>query len=149
MNNNRGGERTIYDESLFRIFLWSGFPIFMILLFACVAISGIVFIYRHSDPEGVKIIIFCFAVLIPVSYGSPFVSLFKAWKQQHKIGIFWKERTDHHLPEWKRDWYLICDRTFEDIDGKKHTLKFSYESWALEFQKWFEKQTYEKENVEL
>ena len=30
--------------------------------------------------------------------------------QQHKIGIFWKERTDHHLPEWKRDWYLICDR---------------------------------------
>ena len=64
MNNNRGGERTIYDESLFRIFLWSGFPIFMILLFACVAISGIVFIYRHSDPEGVKIIIFCFAVLI-------------------------------------------------------------------------------------
>ena len=41
MNNNRGGERTIYDESLFRIFLWSGFPIFMILLFACVAISGI------------------------------------------------------------------------------------------------------------
>ena len=106
MNNNRGGERTIYDESLFRIFLWSGFPIFMILLFACVAISGIVFIYRHSDPEGVKIIIFCFAVLIPVSYGSPFVSLFKAWKQQHKIGIFWKERTDHHLPEWKRDWYL-------------------------------------------
>ena len=34
--------------------------------------------------------------------------------------------------------------TFEDIDGKKHTLKFSYESWALEFQKWFEKQTYEK-----
>ena len=39
--------------------------------------------------------------------------------------------------------------TFEDIDGKKHTLKFSYESWALEFQKWFEKQTYEKENVEL
>ena len=28
--------------------------------------------------------------------------------------------------------------------GKKHTLKFSYESWALEFQKWFEKQTYEK-----
>lgn len=52
MNNNRGGERTIYDESLFRIFLWSGFPIFMILLFACVAISGIVFIYRHSDPEG-------------------------------------------------------------------------------------------------
>ena len=91
MNNNRGGERTIYDESLFRIFLWSGFPIFMILLFACVAISGIVFIYRHSDPEGVKIIIFCFAVLIPVSY----------------------------------------------------------ESWALEFQKWFEKQTYEKENVEL
>lgn len=90
MNNNRGGERTIYDESLFRIFLWSGFPIFMILLFACVAISGIVFIYRHSDPEGVKIIIFCFAVLIPVSYGSPFVSLFKAWKQQHKIGIFGK-----------------------------------------------------------
>lgn len=41
MNNNRGGERTIYDESLFRIFLWSGFPIFMILLFACVAIAGL------------------------------------------------------------------------------------------------------------
>lgn len=101
MNNNRGGERTIYDESLFRIFLWSGFPIFMILLFACVAISGIVFIYRHSDPEGVKIIIFCFAVLIPVSYGSPFVSLFKAWKQQHKIDC--NAFRISHLQPFKQD----------------------------------------------
>ena len=130
MNNNRGGERTIYDESLFRIFLWSGFPIFMILLFACVAISGIVFIYRHSDPEGVKIIIFCFAVLIPVSYGSPFVSLFKAWKQQHKIGIFWKERTDHHLPEWKRDWYLICDRGGFILEHRSYTRYFRRTSRA-------------------
>ena len=90
MNNNRGGERTIYDESLFRIFLWSGFPIFMILLFACVAISGIVFIYRHSDPEGVKIIIFCFAVLIPVSYGSPFVVYLRRGNNNIRLGFFGK-----------------------------------------------------------
>ena len=90
MNNNRGGERTIYDESLFRIFLWSGFPIFMILLFACVAISGIVFIYRHSDPEGVKIIIFCFAVLIPVSYGSPLLVYLRLGNNNIRLGFFGK-----------------------------------------------------------
>lgn len=183
MKNNRGRERTIYDESLFKIFLWSGFPMFMILLIACVVVSGIVFIYRRSDPEGIKIIIFCFAALIPFSYGIPFISLLKVWKQQHRIGIFWKDRTDYHLPEWEREWYLTYDRggfilehrnyikqiigcrekteiaehargkvyhiIFEDIDGKKHTLKFSYEPWAWEFQKWFEKQAYEKENTEL
>lgn len=32
---------------------------------------------------------------------------------------------------------------YEDIDGKKHKLKFSCESFAREFQKWFEKQPYE------
>lgn len=90
MNNNRGGERTIYDESLFRIFLWSGFPIFMILLFACVAISGIVFIYRHSDPEGVKIIIFCFAVLIPVSYGAHLLVYLRRGNNNIRLGFFGK-----------------------------------------------------------
>lgn len=35
---------------------------------------------------------------------------------------------------------------YEDIDGKKHKLKFSCESLAREFQKWFEKQAYEEKN---
>ena len=60
------------------IFLWSGFPNIYDFAVCRVAISGIVFIYRHSDPEGVKNYYFCFAVLIPAFYGSPFVSLFKA-----------------------------------------------------------------------
>ena len=57
-----------------------------------------------------KIIIFCLAVLIPFSYGIPFISLLKAWKQQYKIGVYWKDRTDYHLPEWQREWYLTYDR---------------------------------------
>lgn len=56
MGNNEKREKTIYDKSLFKIFFWSGFPMFMILLFACVVISGIVFLYRRSDPEGVKLL---------------------------------------------------------------------------------------------
>ena len=183
MGNNEKREKTIYDKSLFKIFFWSGFPMFMILLFACVVISGIVFLYRRSDPEGVKIIIFCLAVLIPFSYGIPFISLLKAWKQQYKIGVYWKDRTDYHLPEWQREWYLTYDRggfilchrnyikqiigcreeteiaehargkvyyvVFEDIDGKNHTLKFSCEFLVQEFQRWFEKPPYKKENDTL
>ena len=66
MNNNRGGERTIYDESLFRIFLWSGFPIFMILLFACVAISGIVLSFQK-----IPILCCCFHALNKLTNGLP------------------------------------------------------------------------------
>ncbi len=171
-------EKTIYDASMASIFLWSGFSVFIIMLIACVLIGAVVFFYRRSDSEGVKIILFCLALVVPCSYGIPFISLLKAWKQERRIGIYWKDRTDHDRPEWERDWYLNYDRggfilchrayirhiigcreeteigehargkvyyvLYEDIDGKKRTLKFSCKSWADRFQHWFEKQAYEK-----
>lgn len=36
--------RTIYDDSLPRIFLWSGFTVFVILLIACVIIGLLYFL---------------------------------------------------------------------------------------------------------
>ena len=47
-------EKTIYDDSLAGIFLWSGFSVFVIMLLACVIIGVLIFFYRSSDPEGIK-----------------------------------------------------------------------------------------------
>ena len=177
MKSKESRERTVYDASLSGIFFWSGLTVFIILLLACAVIGVTVFFSRRSDPEGIKIVLFCFALVVPCSYGIPFISLLKVWKQERRLGICWKDRTDHDLPKWERDWFLDYDRggfilchrdyiiritvyreemeiaenargkvhyvLYEDIDGKKHKLKFSCESFAREFQKWFEKQPYE------
>ncbi len=110
MKNSGKREKTIYDDSLTRIFLWSGFTMFMILLIACIIVGAAVLFYRRSDPEGIKIILFCLVLTVPGSYGIPLYSLFKTWRQERRLGIYWKERTDYDRPEWERDWYLICDR---------------------------------------
>lgn len=110
MTSSKKREKTIYDASLTRIFLWSGFTMFIILLIACIAIGFLVLFYRRSDPEGIKIILFCLALMIPSSYGIPLFSLINAWKQECRLGIYWKDRTDQDRPKWERDWYLTCDR---------------------------------------
>ena len=110
MKSSGKREKTIYDDSLTRIFLWSGFTMFMILLIACIIVGAAVLFYRRSDPEGIKIILFCLVLTVPGSYGIPLYSLFKTWRQERRLGIYWKERTDYDRPEWERDWYLICDR---------------------------------------
>ena len=110
MKSNESRERTIYDASLSGIFFWSGLTVFVILLLACAVIGVTVFFSRRSDPEGIKIVLFCFALVVPCSYGIPFISLLKVWKQERRLGIYWKDRTDYDRPEWERDWYLTCDR---------------------------------------
>ncbi len=176
MKSGRNKEKTIYDFSLTGIFFWSGITVFVILLIACIAIGAFVLYYRHSDSEGIKIILFCFAMVVPCSYGIPLISLVKVWKQERRLGISWKERTDYDRSEWERDWYLDCDRggfilchrayikriigsrvetengeyargkvysvLYEDIDGKRHKLKFSCYTWAQRFRMWFEKKAY-------
>ena len=178
MKSNNNKEKTIYDYSLFGIFFWSGITVFVIMLIAGIFIGGFAFFYRHSDSDDIKIILFWLALTLPFSYGLPFISLIKVWKQEHRLGIYWKDRTDYNRPEWERDWYLECDRAgfilchrdyiervigsrveteiaehargevyhvvYEDIDGKMHTLKFSDDSLAQKFQRWFEKQEYTK-----
>lgn len=110
MQSSGKREKTIYDDSLTRIFLWSGFTMFIILLIVCIIIGATVLFYRRFDSEGIKIILFCLALVIPGSYGIPLFSLFKAWRQERRLGIYWKDRTDYDRPEWERDWYLTCDR---------------------------------------
>ena len=110
MKSSGKREKIIYDDSLTRIFLWSGFTMFMLLLIVCIIIGITVLFYRRSDSEGIKIILFCLALVIPGSYGIPFISLLKVWKQERRLGIYWKDRTDYDRPEWERDWYLTCDR---------------------------------------
>lgn len=64
MTGSEKREKTLYDASLARIFFWSGFTMFIILLMACITISFIVLVYRRSDLEGIKIILFCFALVV-------------------------------------------------------------------------------------
>ena len=104
MQSSGKREKTIYDDSLTRIFLWSGFTMFIILLIVCIIIGATVLFYRRFDSEGIKIILFCLALVIPGSYGIPLFSLFKAWRQERRLGIYWKDRTDYDRPEWERDW---------------------------------------------
>lgn len=110
MKSKESRERTVYDASLSGIFFWSGLTVFIILLLACAVIGVTVFFSRRSDPEGIKIVLFCFALVVPCSYGIPFISLLKVWKQERRLGCCWKDRTDHDLPKWERDWYLDYDR---------------------------------------
>ncbi len=46
MKSSGKREKTIYDDSLTRIFLWSGFSMFVILLIACIIIGITVLFYR-------------------------------------------------------------------------------------------------------
>lgn len=64
MTGSEKREKTLYDASLARIFFGSAFTMFIILLMACITISFIVLVYRRSDPEGIKIILFCFALVV-------------------------------------------------------------------------------------
>lgn len=110
MTGSEKREKTLYDASLAGIFFWSGFTMFIILLMACITISFIVLVYRRSDPEGIKIILFCLALVVPCSYGIPLFSLIRVRMLERKLGVYWKDRTDQNRPEWERDWYLTCDR---------------------------------------
>lgn len=175
-------KKTAYDDSLPRIFLWSGFDMFMILLIACMGLGGLLFFYRRSDPEAGKLMAWCLAMVVPCSYGLPLVCLLRVRRQERILGISWKDRRDHDRPAWERDWYLtyerggfiLCHRayiqrilnarvveqttdlgrekvhcvTFEDIRGKKHTLKFSSASMAETFRQWYEKRAYTPEKDE-
>ena len=92
--------RTIYDDSLPRIFLWSGFTVFVILVIACVIIGAVIFFSNYNQREGRKIILACLALAVPGSYGLPLISLIKVWNQERALGIYWKNRTDQDRPEW-------------------------------------------------
>lgn len=84
--------RTIYDDSLPRIFLWSGFTVFVILLIACVIIGAVIFFSHYNLDEGRKIILACLALAVPGSYGLPLISLIKVWNQERAGNLL--ERPD-------------------------------------------------------
>ncbi|MFR3184389.1 MAG: hypothetical protein ACLTVV_00990 [Ruminococcus sp.] len=110
MENGQGEERTIYDDSLLRIFIRSGMLVFGFVVFACIVVAGL-FIYRgDSVSETIKFTLFLLGGGIVLSYGSPLISLWKVWKQERVLGVQWKERTDQKRPARERDWYLTYDR---------------------------------------
>ncbi len=101
--------RTAYDDSLFRIFLWSGFDVLICLLSACGLIALIAHFSHRMTKDIQNLIIWCFVLTLPLSYFMPLVSLLKARKQERILGIFWKDRTDSHRPVCDRDWFLSFD----------------------------------------
>lgn len=166
--------KIIYDDSLARIFVRSGFLVFVLLLVAGVGIALIMFFYGRMKSDGIKLLLLWLVITVLCSYGLPLLSLLKVWKQERAIGIYWKDRTDYQQPVWERDWYINYDRggfilchrnyikcilaskveteigqlerakvyclLFEDINGKKHTLKFSSASQEKDFRRWYKKQ---------
>ncbi len=172
--------KTAYDESLPRIFIWSGFDVFVSLLIMCVGLGLIAFFCNRLDAEGIKLVLWCFLMVVPVSYALPMMSLFKVWRQERILGIYWKDRTDRDKPVQERDWYFVYHRggfllyhrayiqrvlntreieqttdwgrekiyciRFEDICGKKHTIKFSSVREQKKFQQWYKNQACTNKN---
>lgn len=110
MGNSKKRKKTSYDDSLPRIFLWSGFDVFVIMLITCTVLGFIIFFYRRLDSDGIKLILFCLAMVVPFSYGLPMISLIKVLRQELRLGVYWKDRNDYERPVWERDWYLVYDR---------------------------------------
>lgn len=110
MGKSKRKEKTIYDDSLARIFALSGFSVFVLLLIAGVVIALIILFYGRMKSDGIKLLLLWLAITVLSSYGSPLLSLLRVWKQERAIGIYWKDRTDHHQPVWERDWYTTYDR---------------------------------------
>lgn len=173
MGNRKVKQKSAYNDSLVRIFFWSGFDLFVIALITCIALALIAYFSNYLDADGIKLILWCFLMAAPVSYALPTISLLKVWRQERILGIYWKDRTDHDQPVQERDWYLAYDRggfilchrayiqhilkawvleqtsdrgrekvhcvRFEDVYGKKHTLKFSSVQEQKRFQQWYKK----------
>lgn len=173
MGNRKKKVKTAYDDSLPRIFVRSGFDMLVIMLMTCVLLGLIAFFCDRLDSDGIQLMLFCLAMVLPFSYGLPVLSLFSVWRQERILGIYWKDRSDNDRPEWERDWYLSYDRggfilchrayikriigsqekveigsfdsgtvqclRFEDISGKKHTVKFSSSDGEQNFRRWYEK----------
>ncbi len=173
MGKRKKKGKTAYDESLPRIFIWSGFDVFVSLLIICVGLGLIAFFCNRLDVDGIKLMPWCFLMVVSVSYALPMMSLLKVWRQERILGVYWKDRTDQDRPAQERDWYLaynrggflLCHRayiqhilgakvirestdlghqdvyclSFEDICGKKHTLKFSSSNERKQFQQWYKK----------
>lgn len=110
MEKNKKTEKTIYDDSLAKIFVWSGLSVFVFLLVIGVAVALIMFFCGRMNSDGIKLLLLWLVITILSSYGLPMLSLFKAWQQERSLGIYWKDRTDHDLPMWERDWYINYDR---------------------------------------
>lgn len=167
-------ERTLYDDSLLKIFIKSGSTVFIFLLIVFTAIYFLMLYKGYMASERIKLMKFCFVLTVLCSYGPATISMFKVWRQERTLGIYWKNRTDRDRPVQERDWHLDYDRggfilchrayikrilrskmekeitrfdrgmvycmMFEDINGKKHTLKFSSKDGQQGFRQWYEKQ---------
>ncbi len=183
MKNHKKKAKTAYYDSLPRIFIWAGFDVFISLLIICVGVGLIAFLYNRLDTDGIKLMLWCFLMMVLFSYAPPMMSLLKVWRQEHILGVYWKDRTDQDQPVQERDWYLaynrggflLCHRAyiqhilgekvitestdlghqdvyclrFEDICGKKHTVKFSSAGERKQFQQWYKKQAYTNKSDEV
>lgn len=172
-----------YEAPLFKIFLWSGLDVFVALLMVCAVIGVLIFVYRRQDFDGIKLMCFCLALTVLCAYGLSLLSLLRVWRQEHILGIYWKNRTDGGRPMEERDWYLAYNRggfllyhrayiqrildasvveqttdlgretvhclRFEDISGKKHTLKFSSSREQKRFQQWYKHSAWISESSEI
>lgn len=162
-----------YHKSLFRIFIWAGFDLFICMLILCAITGLLLMLYHRLDADGIKLLIFCFVLSITFSYFLPLCSLLQVWRQERLLGIRWDDRTDCDRSE--QDWYLAYNRggfllyhrdyiqcllnsqvveqptdlgretvyciRFEDISGKKHTIKFSSLQDLNQFSQWYKKET--------
>lgn len=110
MGNRKKKAKTNYDDSLAGIFFKAGITVFVVLLIGCIVLFFFMLYRRNVYPDGMKLVRFCFMFAVICSYGPAVLSLFKVWRQERMLGIYWKDRNDHDRPVWERDWYLDYDR---------------------------------------
>ena len=110
MGNRKKKAKTTYEDSLAEIFFKAGITVFVFLLIGCIVLFFFMLYRRNVYPDGMKLVRFCFVFAAICSYGPAVFSLFKVWRQERMLGIYWKDRNDHDRPVWERDWYLDYDR---------------------------------------
>lgn len=110
MASRKKKTKTAYNTSLAGIFIWSGLDVFVFLFLFYLVLGLVAFFSNRLNQDGLQLMLLFFAVVVLCSYGLPVLSLFKVWRQEHILGIYWKNRTDCDKPQYERDWYLRYDR---------------------------------------
>lgn len=103
-------ERTLYDDSLLKIFIKSGSTVFTILLIAFTMIYFLMLYKGYMASERIKLVKFFSLFTVLCSYGQAALCMFKVWRQERTLGIYWKDRADRNRPVQEREWYLDYDR---------------------------------------
>ena len=133
MKQAKKAKRNSYNDSLMKIFINAGSAVFIIMLIVWVVLYFGLLYWGYDAAERTKLMVFFFAVSVLCSYMPVVIGLFKVW-QQRILGSYEKLEANDYAHET-----VHCVQ-FEDVNGKKRTLRFSFPSEEKDFRRWYKKQ---------